>query len=302
MIYDCLVIGAGPAGLSAAIYLGRFNRSVLVVDKHTGRSSYAQINENYLGFPEGIPARELRKLGKQQAKKFGATFVTDEILQLTKQKDTFVAQGRDTYYGKTVILATGVVDLFPLFPQMKQYVGKSLFWCITCDGYKARNKRVIIVGHNDEAIVTCLQFLSYTPELTFLLNCDIEQSSISEGRKQQLKDHSIPFIEGVIKRVSGGNGYLKEVILHDGRTLSIDLIFNQQGAVPNSVLAQEIGVRRNEKGYIHIDTEQRTNISFVYAAGDVTNDYSHQIATAVHEGSMAAQAANYDLYQSYQRE
>lgn len=79
-LYDCVVIGAGPAGLSAAIYLGRFLRSVLVINKKTGRSPYGQINENYLGFPDGIPARELRKLGKKQAKKFGAEFIFDQVI------------------------------------------------------------------------------------------------------------------------------------------------------------------------------------------------------------------------------
>jgi thioredoxin reductase (NADPH) len=302
-VFDCLIVGGGPAGLTAAIYLARFNRSVLVIDKAEGRSSYDEYNENYLGFPKGIYAKKLRLLGKKQAKRFGARFAVDEVLAVEKEDENFVAKGDNNHYqGKTVIFATGVIDLFPPFANMRRYIGHSLFWCITCDGYKTRNKRVVIVGHTDEAVVTCLQFLIYTDKLSFVLNCGIEQAEISDEMRKRLEQHHIPFIEGVIKKVEGDKRMMKKVILTDGTQIAADYIFNQQGAVPHSIIAKHIGVKTSDQGYIIVGQEQRTNVPFVYAAGDITKRYSHQIVTAAHEGSMAAQAVNYDLYEPFQRE
>lgn len=301
--FDCLIVGGGPAGLTAAIYLARFNRSVLVIDKAEGRSSYDEYNENYFGFPHGIYAKKLRLLGKKQAKRFGATFAVDEVLAVKKETNIFVAQGDNSVYqARTVIFATGVVDLFPPFPNMRRYIGHSLFWCITCDGYITRNKKVVIVGHTNEAVTTCLQFLIYTDKLTFVLNCSVEQASISEDMKQHLKDHHIPFVEGVIKQVIGKDRMVEKIVMGNGDVISADYIFNQQGAQPHSIIAKHLGIKTNDEGYILVGQEQRTNIPRVYAAGDVTKRYSHQIVTAAHEGSMAAQAVNYDLYEPFQKE
>ncbi len=303
IIYDSIIIGGGPAGLTAAVYLGRFNRSVLVLDKNTGRSSYPQINENYLGFPKGIAAKQLRVIGQKQAKKFGVTFTVDEVMKLRKLSRYFsVSSKKKTYKGRTLILATGVVDIFPVFPGVKQYIGKSLFWCITCDGYRTRNKKVVVIGHTDEAVVTALQFLQYTKEIIFLLNCGHRQAKVSKEMKKRLEEHNIPYIEGVIKSVVGKNGKLQKIILKDRTILKADYLFNQQGASPNSVLARELHVLVDTEGYIFVDPEQRTNIPFVYAAGDVTKPHSHQVVTASHEGSQAAQSANYDLYEPFQRD
>src|SRR5260221_14417402 len=121
-IYDTIIIGGGPAGLSAAIYLGRFLRSVLVIDDGDGRSTYPQINENYLGFPDGIAAIELRKLGKRQAEKFGTEFVSDEVEHIEGEFGKFIVKAKEEYQAKTVIIATGVTDKFPLFENSREYI------------------------------------------------------------------------------------------------------------------------------------------------------------------------------------
>ncbi|HLL60336.1 MAG TPA: NAD(P)/FAD-dependent oxidoreductase, partial [Candidatus Nitrosocosmicus sp.] len=119
-IYDSLIIGAGPAGLSTAIYLSRFNRSVLVIDMGYGRSTSPEINENYLGFPEGIHAKDLRELGRKQAEKFGAEFIIDEIINVSKKQNFELISKKNVYQGKTLIFATGVTDLFPKFEHMRE--------------------------------------------------------------------------------------------------------------------------------------------------------------------------------------
>jgi thioredoxin reductase (NADPH) len=296
-MYDCIVVGGGPAGLSSAIYLTRFNRKTLVIDSHYGRSLYHQVNENYLGFPKGIHANKLRELGKKQAQCFGTSCVEECVEEIEKKADFFnVRTNEKIYQSKSLIFASGVTDKFPLFDDAEKCIGKSLFWCITCDGYKTKNKRVVVIGRDNEAAVTTMQFLNYTHKLTFVTNGEQDQVSIEEKYLHRLQKANITYMCGSIKDIVANNGKIKKIIMEDGTELVADFLFSMQGAVPNSYTAQQIGVKVNKDQYIEVDLEQRTNIPFVYAAGDVTNHFSHQIATAVHEGSMAAQAANYDLY------
>lgn len=301
--YDSVIVGGGPAGLSAAIYLARFNRSVLVLDRGGGRWATHEVNENYFGFPGGIPARELRDRGRKQARRFGAYMARDNATRITPEGSLFIVHGKDgAYVARTVVLATGVLDLMPRFPGYEAYLGRSLFWCITCDGWKTRGKRVVVVGRNDDAAETAMQFLNFTPQIQFVTNCPQEGCELTPTWRRRLEQAHIPIYEIEIQRVRGKRGMMQSVVLEHGEELEADYMFNQQGAVPNSALAAELGVELDEKGYIKTDTEQRTNVSGVYAAGDVTKLFAHQIVTAAHEGSMAAQAANYDLYSPVQKE
>lgn len=300
-IYDCLIIGGGYAGLSAGIYMARYNRSALILDSVSGRWDTREINQNYLGFPKGIPARKLRNLGLKQALTYGVKYQIEEVKELKKQGELFITKGDKIYHGKTLILATGVKDLFPKFKDWKEYVGKSLFWCITCDGYKTINKRVTIIGHNDEAATTTMQFLNFTSQITMVTNDEPGMDCISPKWRKNLKEAGIPLYEGVIDQVIGENGQVKKISLSSGVEIALDFIFNQQGSIPNSKITKRLRINLDNKGYIVTDNEQRTNLSFVYAAGDVTKPFSHQIAAAVHEGATAAENANYDLYRPEQK-
>lgn len=303
-LYDSLIIGGGPAGISAAIYLGRFNRSVLVIDaENTGRWHTHEINENYLGFPDGIPTITLRELGKKQAEKFGAVFVKDTIIETSVSQHHFVCRGATgTYQSKTLIIATGVTDNYPHFPALSECLGNSVFWCITCDGHKTIDKRVLIVGASEEALTTALQFLNYTHTITIVTNTDPGEWKISEELRARLRKHHIPVHEGKIIDVVSENGFLASVSLTNGETIPVDFLFNLQEARPNVELARQLGVATDAKGYILTENEQRTNVPRVYAAGDVTKAFAHQIVTAAHEGATAAQTANYELYHEYQKE
>lgn len=302
IILDTLIIGAGPAGLSAAIYLSRFNRQVLVIDRGHGRTESQEINQNYLGFPEGIHSTKLVELGKTQAASFGAIFISGNVEQLVKTDDLFSVNIDGVIYtGKSVILATGVKDLYPNIPNALSFLGTSLFWCITCDGFKSIGKKVVVVGDSDEAACTALQFLQFTPRVEFVTNYEAGSDQISQKWRHRLDAAGIKLWESTIEEVTGERGQIKHIKLANGTSLQPDLVFSMQGAIPNITLASQLNVTINGEGYIETDDEQRTNVPFVYAAGDVTRRFSHQIVTAVHEGSMAAQAANYDLYQDFQR-
>jgi len=302
-VYDGLIVGGGPAGLSAAIYLARYNRSVLVADRGSGRSTSHEVNENYLGFPDGIASTQLRELGREQARRFGVELMSDDVSGIEHVDGVFRASSvRREYRARTVIFATGATDVFPDFELMREYVGRSLFWCITCDGYKVRGRRVVVVGHDGSAAVTALQFLNFTERVRIVTNRSAGEAALSEEKRGDLARRGIEVYEGCIAEVQGAHGMMQALRLDDGREIELDAMFNQQGATPNSELAQSLGVETSYHGWIKCDVEQRTNVERVYAAGDVTRMFAHQIVTAAHEGSMAGQAANYDLYDPDQRE
>lgn len=301
-MYDTIVIGGGPAGLSASIYVARYNRSVVVIDSNRGRWQSHEINENYLGFPKGIPARRLRELGRRQAERFGVRFVRSRVTSVRRVGDVFVAKaGRYRVQGRSVILATGVTDILPDIGNTEDYWGKTLFWCITCDGWKVRGARVVIVGKDDHAGIGAMQFLNFTDRLAVVTNCREEQCVISDEVRKRLDFAGIPIYTGPISHVEGENGIMRAVILEDGARIETDYMFNQQGSTPHVGLARGLGVRLADNGYIEADDEQRTNVSLVYAAGDVTRLFAHQVVTAAHEGAAAGISANYDLYRPEQK-
>src|SRR6185312_10012718 len=243
--------------LSAAIYMGRYNRLVLVINKGIGRIDSHEINENYLGFPQGIPSKKIYTLGQQQAEKFGAIFALDEIKDIKKENATFIAKGeRGEYCGKTIILATGVTDIYPKFRNVKRYIGKSLFWCLTCDGYKTIGKKIAIIGKNDHAAITALQFLNYTKNIVFISNCSNSEMTLSNKRQQALKKAGIPLFVCSITNVSGKNGMVEKIILDTREKIAVDYIINQQGATPNNILARKMGIICNKEGFIKTDMEQ----------------------------------------------
>jgi thioredoxin reductase (NADPH) len=299
-VFDTIVVGGGPAGLSAAIYLARYNRTVLVIDAGEGRSTSHETNENYLGFPGGIPSRELRARGCKQAKRFGAEFVAGCVTSVRSDNPGFVVRaGRRVFRSRTMIVATGVVDRFPAIDEIEKYVGKSLFWCITCDGWKTRGKRIVVVGNTDEAATTALQFLNFTGRVTMLTNED--RIRISAKKQRDLANAKIAVIGGKVKSIVAQGDKMQALETTNGNELRFDMMFSSLGSDPHIELARKLRLTL-EAGYIKTDLEQRTSRTRIYAAGDVTKAFAHQIATAVHEGATAAQSANHDLYERAQRE
>ena len=293
---DALVVGGGPAGLSAAIHLARYDRSCLVFDGGHGRSTQHQVNHNYLGFPGGVAAVELRVLGRRQLGEYDHVACVDErVDSLAADGDQFTARtAAGTWSGRTVILCTGVSDNYPWFDAWESYCGRSMFWCVTCDGYASRGKEILVVGRTDAAAVEALQLRRFSDRVTLLTND--ERVELSDKSRRRLASAGIDVLEDRIESASGDDGQLREVRTQGGRTLGLEALFSVQGATPKVELAAELGVTLAENGFIDTDEEQHTNVPGVFAAGDVTRIHSHQIPTAVHEGATAAASANYHLY------
>lgn len=304
--YDSIIVGGGPAGLSAAIYLARFNRSVLVLDQgFGGRWQSHEVNENYLGFPRGVEARKLRELGRRQARRFGAQFERGKVTEAWHDRDGMHARtAKKEFLGRTLIVATGVRDILPNIADYQDYWGRTMFWCIVCDGYKTRGSRVVVVGRDDEAAITCLQFLNYTKNVSLVTNCPPGESEITPGVRKRFEKLKVPLREAHISHLipkKGKKGVLDYVVLDDGRRIRGDFLFSHQGSMPRINLARQLGLKLSRQGFILTDEEQRTNMPFVYAAGDVTRAFAHQIVAAAHEGAAAGTTASYDLYEPEQK-
>ncbi|MDQ2809295.1 MAG: NAD(P)/FAD-dependent oxidoreductase [Chloroflexota bacterium] len=331
---DCAIIGGGPAGLSAAVYLGRMRRSTLVFDDRDGRSLWSQVNRNYLGFPDGVEAAELRLRGRRQAACYGTGFYDGCVNGITREDGLFrisvgpsdsagegagtvenvqleradgeelgetAVQRRRTFWAGTIILAPGVTDEFPEFLGRDACVGRSLFWCIICDGYEAIDRRVVVVGHDEEAVTTALQLRQFSNTITLVAGQ--ADFSVPATRLADLAAAGIESFPYPITDYPNEEGCLSAIRLDDPAhtLLPLDLIFTIVPKHPNTKLARRLGVKLDANGYIVTDSEQKTNVPGVYAAGDATHLYNHQISSAVHEGGTAATAANYYLYGDLQK-
>ena len=250
---DCAIVGGGAAGLSAAINLGRMRRSVLVVDDKD-RFRWRHPIHNYLGFPDGSTAVELRRLGRRQAAKYGATFVIGLVKSAAKDGDRFrlriealaamgaaagagpatgagaAADGPDEELARTseiveagqsievvarsVILATGVRGHFPEFPGRDACVGISLFWCIHCDGYESTDRVVGVVGHDEEAVETALDLLDFTSHVTLVAGRS-EGFGVPESRLADLDASGIRAYPVGVAEYQNRDGQMHALVLDD---------------------------------------------------------------------------------------
>jgi thioredoxin reductase (NADPH) len=298
--WDCIIVGAGPAGLSAAVYMGRFRRRTLVVDSGTGRWSYGQHNDNYLGFPDGLSARKLHNLGRKQAERFGVSFEDTTVTSVSREEGLFrlvTTTGERT--ARSLIWAAGVRDRWPSFPGARKLVGRHLFWCLVCDGWRTRGKKLVVLGNDRKAAGTTLQFLTYTQDITLVV--DPREYDLEPRARRKLVSRGITIVTGRVDKLHPKEGTCGTLELRDGTTIDADIIFSLYGSTPQTELICTLGVDLASNGHVRIDDKNRTSLEMFYAAGDVTNKHSHQVVSAAHEGAQAAQAANFFLYGSDQR-
>jgi thioredoxin reductase (NADPH) len=293
---DVIVVGGGPAGLSASVYLARYGRSVALFDSGHGRSTHHQVNHNYLGFPGGVRAVDLRELGREQLSAYDHVLIEHHTVQILEQSDDgFLAAGQfGTTRARAVILCMGVLDHYPHFHGWEPYVGVSMFWCITCDGYESREKKIVVAGHTNAAAGEAMQLSRLSDDVTLITNSHV--SEIDEVFSARLAAAGVLVLHDKIRRARGADGQLHALETESGVEIPMEAFFVVQGATPETELAHKLGVQLAENGYILVDTEQKTSVEGVYAAGDITQLHSHQVSAAVHEGAQAASAANYFLY------
>ena len=335
-VVDCLIVGGGAAGLSAAVNLGRMRRRVILVDSRD-RFIWSHVIHNYLGFPDGISAVELRRRGWHQAERYGVRLVLGQVAEAVRDGDGFratlahlptagawahragpavprdaemAAMFEDIPAGdpmavraRTILLATGVMGHFPDFPGRDECVGRSLFWCIHCDGYESTGRVVGVVGHDEEAAQTALDLLDFTSRVTLVAG-RAEGFELPASRIADLEVNGVATCPAAVAEYRSENGQMQELVLADadGTIIPVEHVYSIQRSVAMTELAVQLGVALDGAGQIAVDSSQETSVRGVFAAGDVTSPHNHQISAAVHEGNEAACSINYRLYQPVQKD
>lgn len=292
-IYDTIIIGGGPAGYSAALYIARNARSVLVVEQLSagGQMATTGIVENYPGFEEGIDGFELAERIQKQAEKFGTKTSYDTAISVDLTKNPKIVKGVEkTYYGKTIVLATGANPRELGLPKERQLRGKGVAYCATCDGMQYKNKKVVVVGGGNSAVTNAI-FLSKICEEVTLIHRKNQLTS-SRVYEQQLKESSVTIAwESTVteiladQRVTGVK--IKNEKTQEETQLKCDGIFISIGRVPNTSLVNNL-LELNEQGYIISDETTKTNIAGVFAIGDVRTKSLRQIITAASDGAICS--------------
>jgi len=302
-IYDTIIIGLGPAGLQAAIYTARANLKTAVFGKKDKSNLWkSHLLANYFGFDEDITGSDLLEKGLKQAQKFKTEIFEKEITSIKIGADlTFELSDdeRNKYQAKTVIFATGMSFTASGIENEDDYVGKGVSYCVTCDGFFFKDKKIAVIGNENFAGETALELLTYSKDITILNNG--ETFNFSEGIKKQLEDNSIRFKETKkLKKFIGEKA--EKVEDEEGTVYEFDGFFMALGTASASAFAKELGVQ-TEGQFIKIDREGKTNIPGIYAAGDCTGSYP-QVSTAVGEGTAAAMSIikklkNVEVYSQY---
>jgi thioredoxin reductase (NADPH) len=291
LLYDCIIVGGGIAGLQAAIQLGRYEHRVLVIDAGNGRSTLCRSYNNLLGWPNGISGQELRKLGKAHAEGYGIIFIEDEVIRAEGRSGEFLLRlQKDTtahYKARTLLLATGVMDRFPNLPGLVSCLGLSIFVCPDCDGYEVRNRRTLVLGSGLVGADMGLTLYAYTRDLIYINH---EKQPITQQMLNQLAEKEIRYIEEAIESIiTGAEGQFKGVRLVNGSKVEGECAFIAFGG--NEVrtqLAQQLGAERLDNKHIVTDPRSKmTSVPHVWAAGDAAV-HAEQVSVAMGEGSLSA--------------
>ncbi|MEM3579094.1 MAG: thioredoxin-disulfide reductase [Candidatus Bathyarchaeia archaeon] len=293
--WDLIIIGAGPAGLTAGIYAARSGMKALIIEEKIagGTVGDAPIIENYPGF-EKISGVELAQKIAAQCRKLGTViheFERVAALDL-KSEEKIVKTDKGVYKAKTVIIASGSIHSELGVPGEREFRGRGVSYCGICDGPLFKGKRVLVVGGGNSAVATALYLAELASEVKVAHRRDAFRAE--EARvKTLIEKRNVEVLWNTeVKEIKGDKIVGKAVLINNktGETfeLPVDGVFIQVGEIPNSKLAREAGVELDEHGYIVVDVRQRTNILGVYAAGDVTNHPVKQVGTAVGQGITAA--------------
>lgn len=293
-VYDVAIVGGGPAGLSAALWLARHLHKVVLIDSGDPRNWETRGINGFLG-SQGIRSPELRGKGREEARKHGAELLDGIVTDARRNgADHFTLDldDKSRIHARRILLAIGIKDLWPDIPGLSSCYGETVHVCPDCDGYETKDKKTVVVGTGRKAVGMALALANWTEELVMCTNG--EPPALDEELTAKLKKLNIPVLDCPITCLRAKDGQINAVELSDGMLLDCERLYFAIGQYPADDLGAQLKCKRDEFGLIVIDERNNTSVENVYAAGDIVPGPQLAIRAAS-DGAVAALAIHKSL-------
>ena len=292
-VYDCIIIGGGPAGLNAAVVLGRCRRKVLLFDNNSQRNLRSHGMHNYLTRDDILPV-DFLDICNKELEKYNVQKLNKKITS-AKRNDQAIFEVKDEkgikYHSKTLLVATGLHDNIPDVEGFPEFYGSSIFHCPYCDGWEVRDKKVGIYARDKDGSELALALKGWTDQVVLYTN---GKRKIKPAQKELLDANDIPIRTERIERLEGKDGRLKKIIFQNGTDQDCEAIFFVNGYTQQCDVAEAFGCEVNKKGVVVTNRFQQTNIPGLYVAGDAAKDM-HFVVVAAADGAKAGVIINKEL-------
>jgi len=292
--YDIAVVGGGPAGLCAALWLARYLHKVVVIDSGDPRNWETRGINGYLGH-QGIRSPELRALGREECAKVGVEFVdgiVDRTVNEPGERFELCLRGGTTIEAERILLAIGIKDFWPDIPGLDRCYGETVHVCPDCDGYETRGKKTVVVGKGRKAVGMAFALETWTKQIVICTNG--EKAGMSQAILDTLRPLNIPVLEAPINCIVSKSTEILGLDLEGGMTLDCERLYFAIGQYPADDLGAQLGCERDDLGRLVIDERNHTSVKNVYAAGDIAPGPQLAIEAAA-SGAVAAIAIHASL-------
>lgn len=298
MLYDCAIIGGGPAGLNAALVLGRSRRNTVLFDDDNGRNLVTREAHGFIT-RDGICPEEFKRLGHEDIQKYGRVKTENgrvvKIDRVSKTHYELTADSGEVFHSIKIIIAAGLKEELPNVPDIEKFYGTSLFSCPYCDGWEMRDQPLAVIA-DKQVFELAKKVYTWSRDLAVFTN---GEGRLEEGQKDKLLSKGIKVYEDIVSGLEGENGQLHSIRLEDGTLIDRSGGFVTPLWSHATNFAKELGCKQNEHGGILTDDYGRTNVWNVYAAGDASLIVPSQLVIAAGEGSAAAIGVCGDLTNEY---
>lgn len=277
-MYDCIIVGAGPAGLSAAIYLKNANKNILILEKEVpgGKILKAKKINNYLGLTNIDPSSIAYSM-YEQVINMNVSIKIEKVLDIKKENNFIIKTNKEEYKTKNILLCCGKVEKSLGIENEVELIGNGISYCAKCDGNLFKDKKIVVVGNNKESIEEAMYLKNIASKIIYI-----------NYSNEQVKIDNIEVIENKkIKNLYKENDKLSMIKLDDNTEIKTDGLFILNGSTPNIDFIKKLNIKTCD-GYIIVDKNMKTNIDGIYAAGDIIKKDLYQIVTAASEGAVAA--------------